>query len=793
MKFSEAWLRTFVNPAIKTDELLVQLNRLGLEVDGVSAVAPMFDNVVVAEIKTISQHPDADRLRVCGVDVGQTELLQIVCGAANAAQGMKAPLAMIGANLPNGLNIKKGKLRGVESFGMLCSAVELGLAEVSNGLLALPSDAPVGQDIREYLLLNDNIIEIDVTPNRGDCLSVRGVAREIATLNNLSLQDIAITPFAPTIDDVLKINIEARDACPVYVGRVIRNLKLENVQTPIWITERLRRAGIRNIHPVVDISNYVMLEIGQPMHAFDLQKLHGGIHVRTLKQAISLALLDGQTIEVKSDTLVIADDKGVLALAGIMGGAASAVTENTTDIFLESACFTQDALAGKAREYNLHTDSSQRFERGVDSAIQRLAIERATTLICGLAGGQVGPVIDVNNTNLTRPTIHLRTMRIEKILGMPFPQTQVEQILSGLGMQLQRVADGWQVTPPTFRFDMAREVDLIEELARLHGYDNLPRRMPMLRARVRADAGENRQRRLSHLLIARGFQEVITYSFVDPVLQQPLLPQRINLALRNPISSEMAVMRTSLIPGLLQTLIYNQNRQQKRLQIFEAGLRFELDAHNQLSQTPTLAALRWGSREPESWQAAKPQLDFYDIKGDIEALLAAAGLRDILFEPLMNELLPWQPGSAAYIKCADKVIGVVGALHPANLAALDIEGAVYAFELDIAPLLNQPTVAKAADVSKFPAIRRDLAIIVDHNCDWQAVLASVQKIGISSLRSVLLFDVYAGKGVIPGRKSFAMGLILQEFSRTLTDDEVDAAVAVILAALRADLNAILRE
>ncbi len=791
MKFNELWLREWVNPALSTDALSAQLTMAGLEVDAIDPVAGVFSNVVVGEIVAIAQHPDADKLRVCQVSNG-SETVQVVCGAANARQGLKTPFAQLGALLPNDFAIKKARLRGVESFGMLCGADELGLAEKSDGLLELPADAPVGTDLRVYLQLDDNEIELGVTPNRADCLSINGLAREVAVLNELPIAAPACAAVAPLIDDVLPVAIEAGDDCARYVGRVIRNVDVSR-PAPQWLTERLRRCGVRSIDPVVDVTNYVMLELGQPMHAFDLDKVQGGIRVRLAQSGETLKALDGQELKLRPDTLVIADHGSALALAGVMGGEASAVSATTRHIFLESAFFVPDRIAGRARSYGLHTESSHRFERGVDYALQRRAIERATRLILDIAGGEPGPVIEQTSNALPQArSVTLREPGIARLLGLEIAPAKVESILRGLGLEVARDGDAWQATVPSWRFDLALEVDLIEELARVYGYANLPTRsvrseqpLPALPERALS------VKMLRQVLVSRGYQEAITYSFVDPKMQSQLAPQQPVVSLRNPISADMSVMRTTLWAGLLNTLVHNLNRQQPRVRLFETGLSFEPAGANELPrQEKMMAAVITGRRYPEAWAAGNDNVDFFDLKGDLEALLKAARTDgDITFAAGTNPAL--HPGQCADIQRNGKVIGHIGALHPELQRTLDIAQPVYVFEFSL-EALDEGVLPKFTELSKFPEVRRDLALEFDRELPVAEVLTAARAVAGPYLRDLTLFDVYQGKGIDPQRKSLAFGLTFQHSSRTLNDDEIAAAVEAVASELKARFGATLR-
>ncbi len=788
MKFSEQWLREWVDPDISTEQLCEQLTMAGLEVDAVEPVAPAFSGVVVAEIISAEPHPDADKLQVCRVDAGQGEPLQIVCGASNARAGIKVPAALVGAVLPGDFKIKKAKLRGVASFGMLCSAKELGLAEEAAGLFELPSDAEPGDDLRDYLQLDDVTIELGLTPNRGDCLSLEGVAREVGVLNRLPLQVPAVAPAAVENEHVFPVVIESAEACPRYAGRVIRNID-PTVETPLWMRERLRRSGLRSLSAVVDVTNYVMLELGQPMHAFDLAKLTGGIQVRMARPQEMLMLLNEQQVTLRENSLVIADQNGPVALAGIMGGAASAVSDTSRDIFLESAFFSPAVLAGQARSYGLHTDSSHRFERGVAPDLQVRALERATELLLGIVGGEAGPVTDIAVAEqLPRsPTIFLRDKQISRVLDTSIAGSETEQVLSRLGMDVRQRAEGWQVTPPGYRFDIAIEADLIEELARIHGYDKLPSVRPVAALTMRTRP-ETRlpMETVRHILTTRGYQEVITYSFVDPEIQRLLTPDCKPVALANPISSDMAVMRTSLWTGLLQTIAYNLNRQQGRLRLFETGLRF-IPGDDGVQQEKMLAGALCGPVEPEQWGSTAREVDFFDLKGDIEALTNRLPLQ---FQAKTHPAL--HPGQSACIYLHDKPVGWLGLLHPSVEKKLDLPRPVLLFELRLAEI-QERNLPAFKEISRYPAIRRDLAIIVDEKIEAEAVLRCIRQRAGELLQDICLFDVYQGKGIDSGRKSLAFGLTLQHYSRTLEDREIDALLHDMVGEIERKFGGVLRE
>ncbi|WP_409311644.1 phenylalanine--tRNA ligase subunit beta [Pseudomonas putida] len=793
MKFSEQWLRGWVNPQVSRDELVARLSMAGLEVDSVTPAAGQFSGIVVGEILATEQHPDADKLRVCQVSSGQ-ETFQVVCGAPNARPGIKIPFAMIGAELPGDFKIKKAKLRGVESFGMLCSAAELQISEENDGLLELAADAPVGEDIRKYLSLDDASIEIGLTPNRGDCLSIAGLARDVSALYDTPVTRPVVPAVAAAHDEVRPVEVSAPAACPRYLGRVIRNVDLSK-PTPLWMVERLRRSDVRSIDAAVDITNYVMLELGQPMHAFDLAEINGGIRVRMAEEGEKLVLLDGQEVALRADTLVIADHTRALAIAGVMGGEHSGVnTEKTRDLFLESAFFEPISVAGKARSYGLHTDASHRYERGVDSQLAREAMERATQLLLDIVGGEAGPVVEaVSEQHLPQVApVTLRAERITQMLGMEMDPAQVEQLLNALELTTVKSAEGqWTVTVPSHRFDISLEVDLIEELARLYGYNNLPVRYPQARL---APQGKPETRgdlpTLRRLLVARGYQEAITYSFIDPKLFELFSPGVEPLLLANPISSDMAAMRASLWPGLVKALQHNLNRQQDRVRLFESGLRF-VGQLGDLQQQPMIAGVVTGSRLPEGWANGRDGVDFFDVKADVEALLGYSGaLSDFTFSAGKHPAL--HPGQTAVIERDGKLVGYLGAIHPELAKALGLDRPVFLFELVLGDVV-EGRLPKFSELSKFPETRRDLALIAGRDVASSAVLELIRDNAGEWLTDLRLFDVYQGKGIDPDRKSLAVGLTWQHPSRTLNDDEVNTTLQNILTSLEQRLNTTLRK
>lgn len=792
MKFSEQWLRSLVNPPVNRDALVARLSMAGLEVDAVSPVAGEFSGVVVGEVLSTEQHPDADKLRVCKVSDGE-QTVQVVCGAPNVRAGLKIPFARIGAVLPGDFKIKKAKLRGVESFGMLCSASELQISEENDGLLELSADAVVGQCIRECLNLNDASIEVDLTPNRGDCLSLQGLAREVGALYNVPVQLPVITAVAASHAQTVAVELAASQACPRYAGRVITGVDLTR-PTPVWMVERLQRSDIRSIDAVVDVTNYVMLELGQPLHAFDLARINGSICVRMAHDNEEITLLDGQDIKLKANTLVIADQQRALAIAGVMGGADSGVeVGKTTDIFLESAFFEPVAIAGKARSYGLHTDASHRFERGVDWQLPAQAIERATELLLSIVGGSAGPTViteDAQYLPNTAPIV-LRAERVKQMFALSLSDSEIETLLTPLGLQLTAQSAGvWSVAVPSHRFDISIEVDLLEEIGRLYGYDRLPVRYPAARLAPQAQSeAQAPLPLLRRLLVARGYQEAITYSFIEPELFSAFHPELKALTLANPISAELSVMRASLLPGLLKALQHNLNRQQDRVRLFESGLSF-VGQLEDLKQERMLAGVITGARLPELWTHGKESVDFYDIKADVEALLAAAGDRDsFTFVPCQQHA--FHPGQCARIERNGQAVGFVGTLHPQLATELDIDQQVLMFEVQL-DAISAGRLPAFKELSRFPEVRRDLALVVKAEVPAEQLMAAMRSAAGEFLTQIRLFDVYQGKGVQEGCKSLAVGLTWQHPSRTLTDDEVSAATQAILTVLADNFAATLR-
>jgi phenylalanyl-tRNA synthetase beta chain len=791
MKISNSWLREWVNPKLTTQELADQITMAGLEVDGIEKVAGEFSGVVVGEIVACEQHPDADKLRVCKVAGHPDGEMQVVCGAPNARVGIKIPFALVGAKLPGDFKIKKAKLRGVESFGMLCAQTELELGEDNDGIWELPEDAPTGTDLREYLQLDDETIEVDLTPNRSDCLGVAGIAREVGVLNRCAVQGPEVATVPQQIDESLPVSLLAEAACPRYVGRVIRNIDIKAV-TPLWMQERLRRSGLRSIDPVVDVTNYVLLELGQPMHAFDLEKLSGGIKVRMAEAGEELTLLDGQEVKLQEGTLVIADEEKPLAMAGIMGGLDSSVTEGTQHIFLESAFFSPLAIAGKARSYGLHTDSSHRFERGVDYHLQEKAVERATQLLLDIVGGEPGPV-HVRELTETMPAerhITLRRAKVELGLGIKLADDEIVDILTRLGLEkIDQNDEGWTFLAPSFRFDIAIEADLLEELARVYGYNRIPSESFTAELEI-APRPESTiaQDNLEQTLLSRGYYEAITFSFIDSDSAALFDPEADPVALQNPISAELAVMRTTLLSGLCKALQYNLNRQQNRVRLFETGLRFVPGA--ELHQEQMIAGLAYGNRFAENWTGSKDSVDFYDVKADVEALLARTGVADE-FRFVAGQHSALHPGQTAKIMRGDREVGVIGALHPQLQKKLDLAKPAFVFELSL-EAIGQGKAPAFRPLSKFPEVRRDLALLIDADVPAANLVEAATEAAGETLTDLKIFDVYQGKGIDLNRKSVALGLTFQHSSRTLNDEEINAAVDAVVGKLEEKYNASLR-
>ncbi len=772
MKFSEQWLREWVNPELDTTQLIEQITLAGLEVDGITAAGSEFTGVIVAQIISAIPHPNADKLQVCQVSDGR-DTYQVVCGASNARTGIKVAYATVGARLSGNIRISKAKLRQVESFGMLCAASELQLSEDHAGIMELPPTAPTGTDLRTYLQLDDQIIDLDLTPNRGDCLSIAGLAREVGALNRCEVNVAEVSEFAPDIEQVFPIKASVTEACPRYVGRVLNNIDVSR-PSPLWLQEKLRRCGLRSIDPVVDVTNYVLLELGQPMHAFDLDKLNGSINVRMASQGEKLTLLDAQQVYLDSDTLVIADNEGAIAMAGIMGGRATSVTDETVNIFLEAAFFSPITIIGKARSYGLHTESSHRFERGVDYNLQRRAIERATLLLQDIVGGEVGPIVEHAVTDKLPRQINvvLRKARLATILAHQIADDEVLDILRPLGFELVvSDTDSWTFKVPSWRFDISIEADLIEEVARIYGYNNLPTSTPTASLKLQPVTELHKPvSLLRHHLVSRGYQEAITYSMVNAELQARFENQHEPVALANPISADMAVMRTNLWPGLIKAVKYNQNRQQERIRLFEIGQRF-LSDNGTLLQQEVISGVACGARWSECWSEAAIEVDFFDVKGDLETLFRRVS-NTSAFKFVIAEHLALHPGQTAAIYCHGRAIGWLGILHPGLAKELGLQGTIILFELILADL-QIGILPCYQPLSRFPEVRRDLALVVDQQINVADIKAELCRSAGKWLIGLRLFDVYTGQGIENGQKSLALGLTWQHPSRTLKDEEVN--------------------
>lgn len=792
MKIAESWLREWVNPDLDTYALSHQLTMLGHEVDGIEYEGAGIADIVIAEVAEVARHPNADKLSLCKVKDGSGELIDVVCGAPNVCQGMKTPFAKPGVKLPNGMKLRKAKIRGVVSNGMLCSAVELGLGDESDGIMSLPQDVEVGAALIDYLKLPDAVIDLDLTPNRGDCFSVLGIARDVSALTGAELKDTSVKPVTATIEDTHPVELVEPAGCPRFAGRVIRGINAK-ARSPVWMTERLRRAGLRAISPVVDITNYVMLELGQPLHAYDFGLLQGPIRPRLARPGEKVTLLDEKEVELNSDTLVITDDSGPIGMAGIMGGLSTAVSDETTDVFFEAAFWPQEFMAGRARGYGMHTDASMRFERGVDPAGQGRAIERATQLLLEIAGGDAGPIVDesVEKYLPQRSDITLRKDRITRLLGLEIGDAEIEQILTRLTMKVLPADGGWIVSAPSHRFDIEIEADLIEEVARIHGYDSIPETTAFSQSSLLTVTESKVDMKLAAAtLVARDYQEVVTYSFIDAEANKAFTGFDSELVLSNPISSEMSVMRASLWPGLVAVAAANNARQQDRVRLFEISKSFhgKLDAHTEVVRIGALAS---GPLYPEQWGSPSEAVDFYDVKADVEALLSlSTSVGTVSFVAAEHPAL--QPGQTANIVRDGEVVGVMGKLHPQLAKNYDLKRAVFLVEMDAAKTLKS-SAPIAASISKFPAIRRDIAIIVDDRISADELVNAVAATSPELIQGVRIFDIYDGAGIEAGRKSVAIGLILQETSRTLTDDDADQVMAAAVKKLEEQFAAILRD
>ncbi|QGM80446.1 phenylalanine--tRNA ligase subunit beta [Otariodibacter oris] len=795
MKFSESWLREWVNPQINTEQLCDQITMLGLEVDGVESVAGEFNGVVVGEVVECEQHPDADKLRVTKVNVGGERLLDIVCGAPNCRKGLKVACAIEGAVLPGNFKIKKTKLRGQPSEGMLCSYSELGIKEDHSGIIELPADAPIGTDFRQYLDLDDKVIEISLTPNRADCLSIAGIAREVGVVNQVKVSEPAIDPVTSTISDKVSIELQAPEACPRYLLRVVKNVNV-NATSPLWLQEKLRRCGIRSIDPIVDITNLSLLELGQPMHAFDMDKVAQPVQVRMAKEGEELVLLDGSTAKLQVNTLLIADKNGPLAMAGIFGGKESGVSTETKDIILESAFFAPLAITGRARQYGLHTDASHRFERGVDPELARKAMERATALVLEICGGEAGEIVEsVSEQHLPKSNqVTLRRSKLDSLLGHHVSTEVVNDIFERLGLSATFQNDSWTVQSPSWRFDIEIEEDLIEEVARIYGYNSIPNNAPLAHLKMRAIPEKLLDvSRLKTALVDSDYQEVVTYSFVDPKVQQLLHPEQDALILPNPISSEMSAMRVSLLSGLLTTIEYNQNRQQNRVRIFEHGLRFIPDdsAESGIRQEMVLGGAIVGDKKSVYWEQKSESVDFFDLKGDLERVLSLTSIRGkVSFVAKTFSAL--HPGQSAAIVLEGKEIGFIGTVHPKIVQALGLSGKPVVFEL-LASALMEKIIPQGKEISRYPANKRDIAIVVDNHVPAGDILETCREAGGEKLVAVNLFDVYQGANLAEGKKSLAISLVIQDTEKTLEEDQINAVVQFVVEALAQRFNACLRD
>ncbi|SAL81958.1 phenylalanyl-tRNA synthetase subunit beta [Caballeronia terrestris] len=797
MQFPESWLRSFVDPTLSTDELSHALTMAGLEVEGLQPVAPPTTKVVVGQVLEVARHPNADKLNVCQVDAGTGETLNIVCGAPNVSPGIKVPVALVGAELPPAeaggvpFAIKLSKLRGVESQGMLCSARELKLSEDHSGLLTLPADTPIGQDIRETLNLDDTVFEIKLTPNKADCLSVFGVARETAAITGAPLKALDMPPVDATLDEKLPVKILAPDLCGRFSGRVIRGVNA-HAETPQWMVERIERSGQRSISALVDISNYVMLELGRPTHVFDLDKIHGGIEVRWGRRGESLKLLNGNTVELDETVGVIADDRHVESLAGIMGGDSTAVSLDTTNIYLEAAFWWPDAIRGRARKYNFSTDAAHRFERGVDYSTTVEHIERISKLILDICGGKAGPVDDQIVNLPTRAPVEMRIARAHRIIGVPIDADEIAQIFTRLGLAFERDGDTFSVTPPAYRFDIEIEEDLIEEVARIYGFEKIPARPPVATSEMRPTNETKRSiHAIRHAVAARDYSETVNFSFVDAEWEQDFAGNDNPVRLINPIASQLSVMRTTLFGSLISVLRYNLNRRADRIRVFEAGRVFLHDpsikagdlAVEGFAQPKMIGGLAYGPALDEQWGAQSRPVDFFDVKGDIEALFAPVVPRFVKAE---HSAL--HPGRSARIEIDGRKVGWIGELHPRWLQKYDLPQAPILFEIEADALMAR-ALPVPSEVSKFPPVRRDIAIVVDQKVAVQTLLDELENArsepACKTVTRVALFDEFRPKSSTSGglgahEKSLAFRVTLQDTGGTLQDETVETAIKTLV-------------
>ena len=775
MQFSYSWLKSWANPNLSADELASVLTMSGLEVEEQTTAAPAFTGVVVAQVKSVEKHPDADRLNVTQVDTGSGELIQIVCGAPNVKAGVKVPCALSGAVLPNDFHIKPTKMRGQQSNGMLCSAKELGLAEDASGLLILPDDAPVGQNIREYLDLDDTLFTLKITPNRADCLSIKGIAREVKALTHCEATPLSIPKMPQDTDRAFATHIQSPQDCGRLLTRVIEGVNA-NTPTPEWLKQRIERCGVRSVSVLVDIGNFVMLELGQPMHVFDLDKVSGSLNARRAVNGEKLECLNGKTVELKDDTLVIADEKQALSIAGMMGGQSSAVSDATHNILLESAFFYPNIIAGKSRQYGFGSDSSFRFERGVDFALQEDAIERATALIIGICGGKAGIVNKAEASLPERKAVSVRLDRIKTVLGIDIPVDTVEKILSDLGLNPQKTADGFSVVAPSFRFDIEIEEDLIEEIARVYGYDKVP--FDSTQGKLLMDRQPETQKNRFALLqkiATRDYREVINYAFVEEAWEQDFANNQTPIRLQNPIASQMSVMRSTLIGGLVATLQSNLNRKQSRVRLFEVARVFHKAEDGTFRQPEKVALLAFGNAHAEQWGEINRRVDFYDVKGDVENLLSG----DIEFQVACHPAL--HPGRSAVVLQNGKHIGIIGELHPKWVQKYDLTHAPVVAELDFEAVISCRKNAYTP-VSKFQAVRRDLAFVVEETTNSDKLLKQLRKAATNLVKSIDIFDVYRGQGLPENSKSIAVKIVLQSFDKTLQDEDSEQTIAALIAA-----------